>query len=119
MKSFLERFLSHIVTGFFSSKEAGLSCLSAKLDGNVPLEDILSLLPEHPLGLVLHHIMFSKMLYILWMNQVLLFRVRIVVFLEMVDFVFIFVVSMMSGSQSEVRKLFAGSDTIQPLVTRD
>lgn len=63
--------------------------------------------------------MFSKVLYIFWMDQILFSRVFVVKFLKMVDFVFIFVVAVMTWSQSKVGQLFTRADGFQPLIARD
>ena len=50
--------------------------------------------------LVFKHVVFSEVLDILWMNQVFLFRVLVVVLLEMVDLVLILVVTMVAWSEA-------------------
>jgi hypothetical protein len=56
---------------------------------------------------------------VFWVYQVLLLRVLVVVFFEMVDFVFIFIIAVVSRSQPGIWQLLARAHAIEPLVARD
>lgn len=81
---------------------------------DVPLDDSLLLFHLHPGFLVLSHLMFSEMLNVLRVDQILDLSVLVVEFLEMVDFVFIFVVSVVAGAQLGVGQLFARTARVDP-----
>jgi hypothetical protein len=53
--------------------------------------------------LALQLLMSAEMLDVLGMNQIFLFRILVVVLLEMVELVLIFVVTMMSWAEAEIR----------------
>lgn len=51
--------------------------------------------------------MFAKVFYVLRVYQVLLACILVVVLFEMMYFILIFIVTMMTGSQAKVRQLLA------------
>ncbi len=56
---------------------------------------------------------------VFWVYQVLLLRVLVVVSLEMVDFVFIFIIAVVARSQPGIGQLLARAHAVEPLVARD
>lgn len=75
---------------------------------------MLLLLHLHPGFLVLSQLVFSEMLDILWVDQIFHPGVFVVVFLKVVDFIFIFIISVVTGSQFGIGQLFSGTDRVDP-----
>ena len=93
--------------------------LSPKLLRNVPLHDRLLLFPQYPLCLVLHHVMFPKVLNILRVDQVFLSRVLVVVFLKVMNLVLVLIVAVVAWPHPEVGEFLAFLQLGHPLVTSD
>lgn len=74
---------------------------------------------EDAIFFVLTQVVLSKMLNVLRVDQVLLFGVLVVELFEMVDFIFILVVTMMARTHLRVRQLLALPDALQPIVPCD
>lgn len=75
---------------------------------------MLLLLHLHPGFLILSQLVFSEMLDILWVDQIFHPSVFVVVFLKVVDFIFVFIISVVTWSQLGIGQLFPGADRVDP-----
>lgn len=72
--------------------------LPPKLQRDVSLHDVLLLLHQNPGLLILSHLMFSEMLNVFRVDEILHPGIFVVELLKMVDFVFIFIISVVAGT---------------------
>ena len=81
--------------------------LPSKLLRNVVQYDLLLLFIINAFLLPLEGVVFAKVFYVLRVYQVLLACILVVVLFEMMYLILIFIVTVMSGSKTKVRQLFA------------
>jgi hypothetical protein len=95
------------------------SSLTSKLWWDVVQHDLLLLLLSNTLLLTFQLFMLAEMLNVFRMDKILNLRIFVVKFLEMVDFVLVLIVAMVTGSEAEVGQEFSSFGVFEERCARN